>query len=286
MEIITGIKELKNKIQKLKSENGKIGFVPTMGALHQGHASLIEQSVRNNDFTVASIFINPTQFNDPKDLLNYPRTPQADYSLLEKYGCTLVFSPDQQEMYPEEPKLHPIDLGQLAEVMEGKFRTGHFQGMATIVYKLLELVRPSSAYFGEKDFQQLAIIKYMVKKLNLPYQIVGCETVREPDGLAISSRNIHLTAEERNFASNIYQNMKKYTAFYEVYGIDEIRKMVIDAIEFYEFFKVEYFEIVDATSLNSIISWQAATELRACIAVKTSKTRLIDNIKVDLTKKY
>ena len=279
MEIIDNSRDLKARLGQIK-KGIKTGFVPTMGALHNGHASLIASSVGENDFTTASIFINPAQFTDPADLTRYPRTPDHDYHLLAEKGCDLVFIPSVGEMYPGKIDLLELDFGALATVMEGRFRKGHFQGMATIVYKLFKMIAPNRAYFGEKDFQQLAIIRFMEKKLDLGIDIVGCPTVREPDGLAMSSRNIHLTPEERSAAPGIFNSMVQFTALNHSFTVEEIKDKVVSRIEKNGLFKVEYFEIVNASSLLPVSQWGEATPLRACIAVKASKTRLIDNIPV------
>lgn len=282
MEIFEDIIDFQNKIRLELTTGKRIGFVPTMGALHLGHSSLIDHSVGDNNITIASIFVNPSQFNDLNDLTNYPRTPESDYKMLKDHGCDIVFCPTVEQMYPGKTEVMNFSLGSLAEVMEGKFRKGHFQGMATIVYKLLSLVNPANAYFGEKDFQQLAVIRYMVKNMHLPVNIVGCETIRESDGLAMSSRNIHLNESERANASVIYQSMKQLTALNNIYSPASVKEQVIMAIEQSGLFKVEYFEIVDAITLQSVDDWKQAPEIRACIAVKSSKTRLIDNIGVKL----
>ena len=280
MEVIKSHEVLQTILKEQERQGKKAGFVPTMGALHHGHASLIDRSVSENELTIASIFVNPAQFNDPKDLTNYPRTPEADYSLLESHGCDVVFIPSVEDMYPGNMDLLDLDFGSLATVMEGKFRKGHFQGMATIVYKLLQLIKPFHAYFGEKDFQQLAIIRFMVKKLHLDTEIVGCPTIRETDGLAMSSRNIHLTPNERTAAPVIYESMKHFISLNHVFSVDKIKEKVVEAIEKNGLFKVEYFEIVDSETLQRVNKWTESESLRACIAVLSSTTRLIDNIPV------
>ncbi len=282
MELITSPEALQQQITTYKEKALTTGFVPTMGALHEGHISLITRSVSENNRTISSIFVNPAQFNDPNDLARYPRTPEKDYEMLEKAGCDLIFSPSADDVYPGGVQLLDLHLGSLAEVMEGKFRPGHFQGMVTIVHHLLRLVKPDNAYFGEKDFQQLAIIRFMVQKLGLPVSVIGCRTIREPDGLAMSSRNIHLTAEERLAAPVIYQTMKKYAGQVPLITVSGFRSAVTKEINGTGLLKVEYLDVVDAETLEAISSWQGAKEARACIAVHTSRTRLIDNIGIAL----
>ncbi len=280
LKIITSVSGMQETVQSLEQAGIQTGLVPTMGALHPGHASLIDRSVKENQVTVASIFVNPTQFNDPADLAKYPRTPEADLALLEKHHCSCVFMPSVEEIYGDGRELLDIDLGAMAEVMEGKYRKGHFTGMVTIVYKLLSLVQPARAYFGEKDFQQLAIIRFMVQRMKLDVQVTGCETIREADGLAMSSRNIHLTPEERAAAPVIYSVMKEHTARAAFLSVEEVCNRVITDIEKTGFFQVEYFQIVDAETLLEAVHWIPGKSLRACIAVRTSRTRLIDNIAV------
>jgi pantoate--beta-alanine ligase len=279
MELINSLVRLQAILLNANTGGKSSGFVPTMGALHNGHAFLVDQSVMQNDITIASIFVNPAQFNDVSDLEKYPRTPEADQKILSEHGCDYLFAPAVKEMYPEGMELLDIDLGPMADVMEGKYRKGHFQGMVTIVHKLFRMIQPARAYFGEKDFQQLAIIRLMVKKLELGVQIIGCPTVRDPDGLALSSRNMHLTAAERAAAPVIFNSMIKYTSMNHIMGVDLIKEKVISEIEKTGLFKIEYFEIVHSDTLKSIDNW-VSSPMRACIAVKASRTRLIDNIGV------
>lgn len=280
MKILSTINELNNTLLPFREKNLSVGFVPTMGALHNGHIELIKQSVKENLVTVASIFVNPTQFNNPIDLENYPRTEKEDIILLNKNKCDFIFIPTVDGMYPEK-ELLDINFGLMETVMEGAFRPGHFKGVATVVKKLFDIVQPHVAYFGKKDFQQLAIIRNMVSQLNLKIKIVGCETVREKDGLAMSSRNIHLTASERENASVIYQSLlsakKEYAA---ELVLEKIKNHVKEKIEESGLFKVEYFEIVNATTLQPLESVFKNILVQSCIAVLTSKTRLIDNIEL------
>ncbi len=261
----------------VKLKGASIGFVPTMGALHAGHMSLINRAKKENDVVVSSIFVNPTQFNDPKDLSNYPRTPQEDYRLLEMEGCDVVFTPSVEEMYPDKALLE-MDFGNLDKVMEGAFRPGHFRGMATVVSRFFEIVRPDRAYFGEKDFQQLAIIREMNRQFNFGIEVIGCETAREADGLAMSSRNIHLSADERANASVIYNSLLFIADAIRQTDPEKLKKEAIRRIESVAGFKVQYLELVDSKTLQPITKLQLQEEQRACIAVLTSKTRLIDNI--------
>jgi pantoate--beta-alanine ligase len=274
---LTTIPELHAALGKVREERLSLGFVPTMGALHQGHVSLVRKAVRENDRVIASIFVNPAQFNDPGDLENYPRTPEADAALLEDAGCHYAFFPVVDEMIPD-PLYATDDFGVLEKVMEGAHRPGHFKGMAMIVSKFFELIGPDRAYFGEKDFQQLAIVKEMTRRKGFAVEVIGCQTVREPDGLAMSSRNIHLTHDERKQAPIIYESLAAAAQMIRESTPRETAQMVRDAVEKSGLFKVQYIEFVDSISLLPIESWDPYHEQRACIAVTTSATRLIDNI--------
>ncbi len=275
MQVIKYKKEISQIITQLKSEGKTIGFVPTMGALHEGHLSLIRECRKNNTICVVSIFVNPTQFNDKNDLQNYPRMPEKDFESIEKEGCDLVFYPDVNEIYPE-PDLREFDFGGLDKVMEGKHRPGHFNGVAQVVTKLFEIVQPHNAYFGEKDFQQLAIIKFLVQTMNLPVKIVPCSIVREPDGLAMSSRNLSLGKNERVAAPLIAKTLFDSTTRINSWTIDDVKNWVIKTINENQFLKVEYFEIVDGTNLQPVINKEK--NIVGCIAVKAGNVRLIDNI--------
>ena len=264
------LKELKNKT---------IGFVPTMGALHPGHISLMEKAKHENDILVCSIFVNPTQFNDKRDFKNYPRTFNEDIEKLNSIKCDVLFIPSKEEMYPKPNKSsNVIDFGQLDKVMEGAHRPGHFNGVATIVAKLFDIIEPDTAYFGEKDYQQLIIIKHLVKTLNLPIKIVGCPTIREHDGLAMSSRNELLSSEERKNAAIIYKTLSGVREKIPALSINELKQWVKHQIDGNSFLQLGYFEIADSKSLVSIEKWDEANEIVACIAVFAGKTRLIDNI--------
>lgn len=278
LKIFKTIKELQTELKFLRETGGSIGFVPTMGALHEGHIALIKRSVKENPITVCSIFVNPTQFNNPEDLEKYPRTLDADIKMLEENKCSLVFIPSVEEIYPEN-KLLEINFGSLETTMEGAYRPGHFRGVATVVNTLFKIVQPDVAYFGEKDFQQLAIVRNMVKQFQPSVKITGCETVREKDGLAMSSRNIHLTSGERKDASVIYRSLEFAKEEYQKkVPVADIKHHVVKKIENSHFFKVQYFEIVNAETLQPVGHNTFDVSIRACIAVLTSKTRLIDNI--------
>ena len=271
------ISETQAVLQKKISEGKTIGFVPTMGALHEGHITLIKHAVLENDFVVVSIFVNPIQFNNPEDLAKYPRTLEDDMQKLEITGCRLVFAPSVDEMYPE-PDLTEFDFGLLDKVMEGKFRPGHFKGVAIVVKKLLEIVNPHKAYFGEKDFQQVAIIKKMVSMLQLPVEIVSCPIVREADGLAMSSRNARLTPAERAEAPVIYKTLSGIKENYSWFIPDGIKQLVTGEIQENHFFRVEYVDIADTQTLLPFEDWQDVEHAVVCVAAFIGSVRLIDNI--------
>jgi pantoate--beta-alanine ligase len=271
------ISETRVAIEKQKSEGKTIGFVPTMGALHEGHLVLIRQAAAENDFVAVSIFVNPIQFNNPEDLAKYPRTLEDDLLKLEGTGCNLVFAPSAQEMYPE-PDLTEFDFGDLDKVMEGKFRPGHFRGVAVVVKRLFEIVTPHKAYFGEKDFQQLAIIKKMVSMLKMPVEIVPCPIVREADGLAMSSRNARLTPEERAEAPAIYKALSAVKENYSWFIPAGVKQLVTGEIQENQYFRVEYAEVVDTQTLQPFEDWHDAEHAVVCVAAFIGKVRLIDNI--------
>lgn len=274
---LTGtITELQNKLSELKKA-GTIGFVPTMGALHSGHISLVNQAVAENQIVVVSIFVNPTQFNDKNDLARYPRTLESDLKLLEKTGCQIVFAPTAEEVYPE-PDTRKFNFGPLETVMEGKHRPGHFNGVAQVVSKLFDFVKPDSAYFGLKDFQQLAIIKEMVKQMKIDIEIVACPIIREESGLAMSSRNELLTTEERKNAAVISETLFKAKELANLKSVNELETWVIETINKNSFLTVEYFEIVDELQLQPVKSWEEECTKVGCIAVFCGKVRLIDNV--------
>lgn len=278
MKILSTIKQIKDEIQVLRRNGKTIGLVPTMGALHNGHVSLVKQSVADNDITFVSVFVNPTQFNDKNDLAKYPRTLDADCELLKKNGANYVFAPSVDEIYPKEDtrifSFPPLDT-----VMEGIYRPGHFNGVCQIVSKLFDIVTPDKAYFGEKDFQQMAIIREMVKQLNLNVKIVSCPIVREESGLALSSRNSLLSSEEKSIAVNISKILKQSVEFAKEHSLAETKEFVEESIDNINGFKLEYFEIVDGNRLNSLSNWDDSEYIVGCITVYCGDVRLIDNIK-------
>ena len=251
MKIVNSIKELKSYLAEEKRNNKQIGFVPTMGALHDGHLSLVERCVKENDVCVVSVFVNPTQFNDKHDLETYPRTLDKDCTLLEPVGCDYVFAPSAEEMYPE-PDTRTFDFGTVSAVMEGARRPGHFNGVAQIVSKLFYVVEPDNAYFGEKDFQQIAVIRAMVKQLDIPVKINDCPILREADGLALSSRNVRLTPEQRQKAPLIARTLKESTNFVPEKSVQEVIDYVVNTINADPIMRVEYYEIVDGNTMESI----------------------------------
>ena len=278
MKLVHTIQELRTELDIQRQAGKKIGLVPTMGALHEGHASLVRRAVAENEVVVVSDFVNPTQFNDKNDLLKYPRTLEADCELLEKEGAAYVFAPSVEEMYPE-PDTRQFSYVPLDTVMEGKYRPGHFNGVCQIVSKLFMMVEPDKAYFGEKDFQQLAIIREMVKQMNFPLEIVGCPIVRESDGLALSSRNARLSEEQRKQALGISQTLFKSQEYAASHTLEETQKFVEDGIAAAEGLELEYFEIVDGMTLQKIASWEDTDYVVGCITVFCGEVRLIDNIK-------
>lgn len=278
MKVIHTIKDLQAELSVLKAQGKKVGLVPTMGALHAGHASLVKRSVNENEVTVVSVFVNPTQFNDKNDLVKYPRTLDADCKLLEACGATYAFAPSVEEMYPESDT-RQFSYAPLDTVMEGAFRPGHFNGVCQIVSKLFEAVKPHRAYFGEKDFQQLAIIREMVRQMQFDLEIVGCPIVREEDGLALSSRNARLSAEERENALKISQTLFKSRTFAATHTVSETLKFVEDAIAAVPGLRLEYFEIVDGNTLQKVDNWNQTSYVVGCITVFCGDVRLIDNIK-------
>ena len=278
MKVIQTIKELRTELKQFREEGKLIGFVPTMGALHEGHASLVRRAVAENDVVVVSVFVNPTQFNDSNDLVKYPRTLEADCRLLEKEGATLVFAPSVEEMYPE-PDTRRFHYAPLDTVMEGKYRPGHFNGVCQIVSKLFLIVEPHYAYFGEKDFQQLAIIREMVARLDMPVRIVGCPIVREEDGLALSSRNARLSTEDRTHALAISRTLFDSLTYSKTHTVAETQTFIEKAIAESEGLELEYFELVDGNTLQKISSWDETDYAVGCITVYCGEVRLIDNIK-------
>lgn len=278
MKLIQTINELRAELDVLRNAGKTIGLVPTMGALHAGHASLVKRAVAENDVVVVSDFVNPTQFNDKNDLLKYPRTLDADCKLLEECGATFVFAPSVEEIYPE-PDTRQFSYAPLDTVMEGKYRPGHFNGVCQIVSKLFLIVEPTRAYFGEKDFQQLAIIREMVRKYPFNLQIVGCPIVRESDGLALSSRNARLSAVQRTQALQISKTLFASVEYGKNHTLAETKAFVEKCIDEAEGLRLEYFEVVDGNTLQTVSAWDDSSYIVGCITVFCGDVRLIDNIK-------
>ena len=278
MKIVRTVNELKSAVGALKAEGRSVGFVPTMGALHDGHISLINRARADNDIVVVSVFVNPTQFSNPDDLRTYPRTEEADCARLRDAGVDVAFLPSVEEMYPE-PDTRVFDLGPVAEVMEGAMRPGHFNGVAQVVSRLFAMVEPDRAYFGEKDFQQIAVIRRMVELEGFDIDIVACPIKREADGLALSSRNVRLTPHQREVAPNIHRILEESRDYYLALSVDEVRHKVIDAINAYPEMEVEYYDIVNAADMQPITEWSQCADAVGCITVYLGDVRLIDNIK-------
>lgn len=278
MLIIHKILELQSQLQAERKKGHTIGLVPTMGALHEGHASLVRRSVSENDVTVVSIFLNPTQFNDKADLERYPRTLEADCQLLEKCGAQIVFAPSVEEIYPE-PDTRSFSYPPTDSVMEGAMRPGHFNGVCQIVSKLFSYTDPDRGYFGEKDYQQIAVIKRMVTDLGFKLQIISCPVIREESGLARSSRNTLLTADERVLAANIYRVMKESLALNA--SVQQTHDYVVDTINAIDGLEVQYFSIVDGDTLADVSSWDESDSIVGCITVfcGSKPIRLIDHIR-------
>lgn len=292
MIIFNSIQQLKKHLISYQSQKKIVGFVPTMGALHHGHLSLIEKAIEECDVVICSVFINPTQFNDLSDLEKYPRTLEKDSQMLKKAGCDILFAPDVNEIYTQQElelkrkKVEDnswmggkhVDFGSLDKVMEGAQRPGHFNGVAQVVSKLFRIVEPQKAYFGQKDFQQLAIIRSMVKQLGMPVEIIACPIIREANGLAMSSRNERLTKEERNRAGLISETLHKIKEYKNTKSIAELKTFVEAQISAEPLMKLEYFEIADVETLQSVSVFEQTKNSVACIALKLGDVRLIDNI--------
>ena len=277
MKVVNNVAALHAALAECPKEG--IGFVPTMGALHAGHRSLVERARRENDTVVVSVFVNPTQFNDKNDLRNYPRTPEADCAVLEAAGADIVFMPSVEEVYPE-PDTRLFDFGQIDKVMEGATRPGHFNGVAQVVSRLFDLVKPRRAYFGEKDFQQIAVIKAMVAQLGIDIEIVECAIVRGEDGLALSSRNELLTPEHRKAAPHIYATISQCSEKMATMTPEELTEWVVKTIDSNPLLKTIYFEAVDARSMQRVERWSDSERIQGCCAVQAGDIRLIDNIKI------
>ena len=280
MKQISTIAELRSELNRLREQGKTIGLVPTMGALHAGHASLVRRSVEENDVTVVSIFLNPTQFNDKTDLAKYPRTLDADCRLLEECGATIAFAPSVDEIYPE-PDTRQFSYPPTDSVMEGAFRPGHFNGVCQIVSKLFAMTEPDRAYFGEKDFQQIAVIRRMADDLGFKLQIVPCPVIREQSGLAMSSRNTLLTPEERETAAAIYQTLRTSREWMNEMTVEEVHDKVVADINAVEGLQVQYYSIVDGRSLADVGSWDESDDIVGCITVfcGSQPIRLIDHVR-------
>lgn len=277
METITNSEELRRALGS--RDRSGIGFVPTMGALHAGHRSLVERARRECETVVVSVFVNPTQFNDKTDLKNYPRTPEADLRLLEEVGADYVFMPSVEEVYPE-PDTRTFDFGMIDKVMEGATRPGHFNGVAQVVSRLFDLIKPAKAYFGEKDFQQIAVIREMVRQLRIPVEIIPCPIVRGEDGLALSSRNTLLDTDHRTAAPYIYKVLKAAVEKSHQTTPDQLAAWVTAQVESNPLLKVIYFQVVDAATMQQVRTWEESPAIQGCIAVQAGDIRLIDNIKL------
>ena len=281
MLILNKISELSVYLEKHRSLKRKIGFVPTMGALHEGHISLVNKAKKENDIVVVSIFVNPTQFNNPEDLKNYPRTPKEDEKMLGENNVDIIFSPLVEEIYnPETIKKNVLELGQIADVMEGVHRPGHFDGVVQIVSKLFEIVKPQKAYFGEKDFQQLAVIRLMVNKIRFPVEIIACPTVREKSGLAMSSRNLKLSKNGLQDAAEISKTLFYVKENWKKFNPVDLKERAIEMIESSGKLKVEYVEISEEESLQPAKEWNPNKHIRCFAAVYCEEIRLIDNIQL------
>ena len=278
MHIFTTHTKLQNYLQCLDTQT--IGFVPTMGALHDGHASLIRRAKKENDITLVSIFVNPRQFNDAADYEKYPRTTDNDLFLLESIDCDVVYLPQEDDIYANFNSCK-IDFKGLDKIYEGQFRAGHFQGVVDVVYRLFDIVKPTNAYFGEKDFQQLAIIKLMVEQKNLPINIVSCEIVREASGLAMSSRNKRLSADKLKFAAEIYRILQENCKFIER-NLNKLSEQIINEINNVPFLETEYVIFCKSDTLEQIYEYDENIKTRICVAVWCGNVRLIDNFCVSM----
>ncbi len=278
MYLFKKISGLRKFLEAYRAKNRAIGFVPTMGALHEGHISLVRQSLSETQCTVCSIFVNPTQFNEPSDLAKYPRAPAKDLEMLYKAGCHAIFMPSPEEVYPQGLDTRvELDFGSLAETMEGRFRPGHFEGMAQVVKRLLDIVRPDKLFMGQKDYQQYLIVRHMARVLSIPVEVAACATIREKNGLALSSRNQRLSPEQREKAAMIYQTLQQASKWMSQYSPREVEQKALRQLEA-PGFRPEYFEIVDADSLQPAPDFESPSSIVACTAVWAGEVRLIDNL--------
>ena len=277
MNIYKTTKELRSFVTEERKQGHRIAFVPTMGALHEGHLSLVRRALKENDCCIVSVFVNPTQFNNPRDLETYPRALDADSHLLASIGTTALFAPEVETIYPE-PDTRVFHVGAVAEVMEGKYRPGHFNGVMQVVSRLFDLVQPDCAYFGEKDFQQIAVLRAMAREIKSPVEIVACPIVREEDGLARSSRNTLLSEEGRAQAPNIYRILSESRTWSKELSPKAVIERTTQLLDAIPTLRVEYFEIVDADTLQPITRWEDSPKPHGCITVYCGEVRLIDNI--------
>lgn len=277
MNIYKTAEELRSFVTKERKQGHRIAFVPTMGALHEGHLSLVRRALKENDCCIVSVFVNPTQFNNPRDLETYPRTLDADSRLLASIGTTALFAPEVETIYPE-PDTRVFHVGAVAEVMEGKYRPGHFNGVMQVVSRLFDLVQPDCAYFGEKDFQQIAVLRAMAREIKSPVEIIACPIVREEDGLARSSRNTLLSEEGRVQAPNIYRILSESRTWSKELSPKAVIERATQLLDAIPTLRVEYFEIVDADTLQPITRWEDSPKPHGCITVYCGDVRLIDNI--------
>jgi pantoate--beta-alanine ligase len=277
MNIYKTAEELHSFVTEERKQGHRIAFVPTMGALHEGHLSLVRRALKENDCCIVSVFVNPTQFNNPRDLETYPRTLDADSRLLASIGTTALFAPEVETIYPE-PDTRVFHVGAVAEVMEGKYRPGHFNGVMQVVSRLFDLVQPDCAYFGEKDFQQIAVLRAMAREIKSPVEIIACPIVREEDGLARSSRNTLLSEEGRAQAPNIYRILSESRTWSKELSPKAVIERATQLLDAIPTLQVEYFEIVDADTLQPITRWEDSPKPHGCITVYCGDVRLIDNI--------
>jgi len=284
MQIFKKKNALINCLSILKQENKQIGFVPTMGALHKGHLSLLEESIKNNHISVVTIFVNPTQFNKPEDLEKYPKTIENDLDLLKNANCDIVFIPSVEEIYADRVLSKSYSFDGIEHQMEGKFREGHFDGVATIVQAFFEIIKPNRAYFGEKDYQQLQVVKKLSEIENLSVEVIGCPIFRENDGLAMSSRNARLSENQRKASPLIYKTLKSASNLINAKEIADIYSFVKKQFDNNELLELEYFTIAEEKSLQEVNTVQAGKKYRAFIAVNAGTVRLIDNISLPLNK--
>ena len=273
------VQEARKQLKSLWQEEGSLGFIPTMGALHEGHLSLIRLSVNENQFTAVSIFVNPTQFNEKHDFDLYPRTLETDLEIMASFPIDLVFAPGSSEIYPK-PDTRVFDFGGLDKTMEGLNRPGHFNGVAQVVSKLLDIIRPDRVYFGEKDFQQIAIVRALVRQLDIPVEIIACPIIREADGLAMSSRNKLLTPEQRTAATGVSNALFRARDLAGTLPVDKLQEKIIHLLNTHPLVEVEYFKIVDRENLQQVSDWSEAGAKIACIAAQIGEVRLIDNINI------